>query len=75
MGIIGGNLDGALKNRAVAVLAGGQSVGFILGLVACACFLPYPSDLSLHCGCDTCHLFDSQLVSCATSRVDGAGYT
>lgn len=32
MGILGGNLRGTLKNRAIAVLAGGQSVGFILGL-------------------------------------------
>lgn len=32
MGILGGNLHGALKNRAIAVLAAGQSVGFILGL-------------------------------------------
>ncbi|TFK56095.1 MFS general substrate transporter [Heliocybe sulcata] len=34
MGLIGGNLEGALKNRAIAVLAGGQSIGFILGLLA-----------------------------------------
>ena len=32
MGILGGNLRGALKNRAIAVLAAGQSVGFIFGL-------------------------------------------
>ena len=32
MGILGGNLRGTLKNRAIAVLAAGQSVGFILGL-------------------------------------------
>lgn len=35
MGLIGGHLTGAVKNRAVAVLAGGQSVGFIVGLVSC----------------------------------------
>ena len=34
MGIVGGNLRGALKNRAVAVLAAGQSVGFIFGLLS-----------------------------------------
>lgn len=34
IGIIGGNLTGALKTRAMAVLAGGQSVGFILGILA-----------------------------------------
>jgi predicted MFS family arabinose efflux permease len=34
MGILGGNLHGALKNRAVAVLAAGQSVGFIFGLLS-----------------------------------------
>ncbi|TFK57587.1 major facilitator superfamily MFS-1 [Heliocybe sulcata] len=34
IGIIGGNLTGALKNRAMAVLAGGQSVGFILGILS-----------------------------------------
>ena len=34
MGILGGNLRGTLKNRAVAVLAAGQSVGFIFGLLS-----------------------------------------
>ncbi|KZT26051.1 MFS general substrate transporter [Neolentinus lepideus HHB14362 ss-1] len=34
MGILGSNLEGALKNRAIAVMAGGQSIGFILGLLS-----------------------------------------
>ncbi|TFK52815.1 MFS general substrate transporter [Heliocybe sulcata] len=31
MGVLGSNLDGALKNRAIAVMAGGQSIGFCKG--------------------------------------------
>ncbi|EPQ50753.1 MFS general substrate transporter, partial [Gloeophyllum trabeum ATCC 11539] len=34
MGVLGSNLEGALKNRAIAVMAGGQSIGFILGLLS-----------------------------------------
>ncbi|TFK52208.1 MFS general substrate transporter [Heliocybe sulcata] len=38
MGIIGGTLEGKLKNRAIAIVGGGQGIGFGLGLV-CAGFL------------------------------------
>lgn len=34
MGIVGGNLRGTLKNRAVAVLAAGQALGFNFGILS-----------------------------------------
>ncbi|KZT18240.1 MFS general substrate transporter [Neolentinus lepideus HHB14362 ss-1] len=38
IGIVGGTLEGKLKNRAIAIVGGGQGIGFGLGLVSAGFF-------------------------------------